>query len=327
MKVMVTGATGFIGSHLVEALLKEKHDVLCLVRGASSISRLANLDVRFLYGDLTDQVSLKQALNVDVDVVFHLAGLMGNWGLPDSVYWKINVDGTKNLLNVLNNSNVKQFIYSSTAGVLGPLEKPPADETFPLNPSNIYERTKAEAEKLVLSYYRETGFPVTVIRPEFIYGPGDMHTLGLFRSIKKRQFQLIGGGKSTLHPTFIDDLIQGFELCIDRKEAIGEVYLIAGEQYITVKELATKMAHALHVKSPKFYLPLWMANTLASLMETSTRLYDFQPPLTHSRVKFFTQNRGCDISKAKKQLEYKPMVNLEIGLKRTVDWYTKKGFL
>ena len=327
LRVLVTGATGFIGSHLVERLLLREHEVLCLVRKTSVLKHLKKIDVKIIYGDLTDKKSLKNQLNTDADVVFHLAGILGEWGIPEEAYWKINVEGTKNTLDLFTQTDIKRFVYSSSAGVLGPLKKPPADENFPLNPSNIYERTKAEAEKIVLACYYATGFPITIVRPEFVYGQRDMHTLGLFKAIQKGMFQIVGDGNSTLHPTYIDDLIQGFELCIDKQRAIGEIYMIAGERYVTVRELTIKIAKALQVRPPTIDIPIWLANTMAFMMETSAHIFNFQPPLTRSRVRFFTQNRGCDISKARRELGYEPMIILEEGLKRTVDWYRKNGYL
>lgn len=326
MRALVTGATGFIGFHLAERLLLRGHEVLCLVRKTSVLNHHKKIDVEIVYGDLTDKESLDQ-FNTNIDVVFHLAGILGGWGIPKEAYWKINVEGTRNLLDLFTQTHIERFVYCSSAGVLGPLEKPPADENFPLKPSNVYERTKAEAEKIVLAYYHEAGLPITIIRPEFVYGPRDVHTLGLFKAIQRGIFPLIGGGESTLHPTYVDDLTQGFELCVEKQRAVGETYIIAGERYVTVRELATKIAEALGVSPPRFNIPVWLADAVAWLMEASASISDFQPILTRSRVKFFTQNRGCDISKARRELGYEPTVSLEEGLKRTVDWYRKNGYL
>jgi len=131
----------------------------------------------------------------------------------------VHVQGTKNILEASQKHNIKKFIYCSTAGVTGPAAHLPQDESLPYNPSNIYEVTKAEAEKSVLQYHRENGLPVIVIRPEFVYGPGDMHTLGYLKTVRKRMFILIDGGKAFLHPTYIDDLTHGscFVLTADKR--------------------------------------------------------------------------------------------------------------
>ncbi|GAH14262.1 unnamed protein product, partial [marine sediment metagenome] len=159
------------------------------------------------------------------------------------------------------------FVHCSSAGVLGAIKNPPADESYPYNPSNIYEKTKAEAEKLVLKYHHEQGLPVIIIRPEFVYGPGDMHVLGLFKAIQKKRFFIIGDGNSTLHPTYIDDLIHGLILCMDKQRAIGEIYIIAGERFVTVKELADIIAEELNVSLSKIHIPIWLANMCASALE------------------------------------------------------------
>jgi len=283
------------------------------------------LGVELVYGDITDMDSLKKAVE-DVDVVYHLVGLLGQWGIPDKVYWDINFKGTENILKACINKNIKKFIHCSSAGVLGAIKNPPADESYPYNPSNIYERTKAEAEKLILKYHHEQGLPVIIIRPEFVYGPGDMHVLGLFKAIQKKRFFIIGDGNSTLHPTYIDDLIHGLILCMDKQRAIGEIYIIAGERLVTVKELADIIAEELNVSLSKIHIPIWLANMCASALEKIGKISKFDPPLTKSRVKFFTENRAFRISKANIELGYKP-IQLMTGIKQSIDWYKENGYL
>jgi len=322
-KILVTGGTGFIGSHLVEALVKRGYKVRCLVREKSDVKHLKDLGVELVYGDICDENSLKNAVQ-GVSVVFHLAGILGRWGVPKEVYWDIHVKGTENLLKACIENGVKRIIYCSSAGVLGPIEKPPADESYPYNPSNIYEKTKAEAEKAILNCKEK--LEVTVIRPEFVYGPRDMHVLRLFDSIQKGRFFIIGDGESLLHPTYIDDLIQGFLLCLENEESIGEIYLITGETPVKVRDLVAMIAEELGVSPPKIHVPKWLAYMAAILFESASRLFNFEPPITLSQVKFFTQHRAFDYSKAKSELGYCP-INLKKGIRKTVSWYRKNGYL
>jgi len=326
--ILITGSTGFIGKHLIKVLLEHKMrvNINVLVRKTSDISCLKSLgEMRFLYGDLKDKASLKSSLK-GTNIVFHLAGILGKYGVPETDYYAINTEGTRNLLEACaENGQIRQFIYLSSAGVLGPNVKN-ANEGYPLNPSNVYERTKAEAENIVFDYYREKRVPVTVLRPEFLYGPGDMHLLGLFKAIKKRIFFLIDGGPSLLHPTYIEDAIQALLICCGNTATIGEAYLIAGERSITVKEFTGLIAKYLGVKRIDKALSAKTAELIARFFEFSLPILNIDPPLTLSRVKFFTESRSYDTSKAKKDLGLQPFA-LEEGIKKTIEWYKSKGYL
>jgi len=186
MRIFITGATGFIGKQLCKKFREDGHDLVCLNHEKTDIN--------------DKDIDLQGA-----EVVFHLAGLLGKWGVPEADYWKVNYEGTKNILEASKKAGIRNFIYLSTGGVSGPLlNNELADETYPYKPSNIYEKTKVEAEKEVLKYSND--FVVTSLRPEFVYGPEDKHVLGLFQAVKNR-FPLFAGGKSKLHPTYIDDVI------------------------------------------------------------------------------------------------------------------------
>ena len=322
-KILVTGGTGFIGRHLVEALIKRGYTVRCLVRKNSDLQHLNNLGVEFVYGDMRDKASLLNAVQ-DVTIVFHLAGIIGKWGVPEELYWSIHVKGTELLLDSCIERMVKRFIYCSSAGVLGPIKKPLANEDYPYNPSNIYEKVKAEAEKMVLNCKGK--LDVTVIRPEFVYGPGDMHVLKLFDAIQKEKFYIIGNGESLLHPTYVDDLIQCFLSCLENKNTIGEVYLVVGETPVKVKDLVRIIAEELGVSPPEVHFPESFAFALAYLSEFLGRVFDFNPPITLSQVKFFTQHRAFDGSKAKRDFGYKP-IELRQGVRQAIWWYRQNGYL
>lgn len=322
---LVTGGTGFIGSSLVERLVKEGHEVRCLVRKTSNLNFLNKLSVELIYGDIEDISSVERALD-GVEVVYHIAGILGRWGIPEETYWQTHVKGTKNMLDAVLKRDIERFIHCSTAGVLGAIKKLPANESYPYNPSTIYENTKAEAEKIVLEYHDKYGIPVTVIRPELVYGPRDLHTLKLFKAIKKGFFPIIGNGNNTWHPVYIDDLIEAFVLCVNKK-ATGNAYLIGGESYVTIKELTSSIANALDVQPPRIYIPIKLVNILANMMEYSAKILNFDPPITKSRVKFLTESRGSTSAKAKTELGYTSSVGLEVGLRRTIEWYQANGLL
>lgn len=326
--ILVTGATGFIGSHLTEKLVKDGHKVRCLVRKTSNSDFLDKLGVEKIYGDIEDIRSIDAALK-GVNIVYHTVGVLGKWTVPEDVYWRVHVTGVKNLLDsiVKMDNNLGRLVYCSTAGVLGPISKLPADESYQYNPTNVYERTKVEAEKLAIEYYNKYKIPVVIIRPELVYGPRDLHTLKMFQTIKKGIFPIIGNGSSTLLPVYIDDLVKAFILCIENDKAIGKTYLIGGDKLTTIKELTGNIARAMKVPAPKIYIPTIMAKMLAALIEYGAKIFRFDPPLTKSRVRFFTESRGSTFTKANIELGYCPETKLEDGLKRTVDWYEENNLL
>jgi dihydroflavonol-4-reductase len=326
MNILVTGGTGFIGSHLARALVTNGHDVRCLVRKISDLQRLQDLTIELAYGDILDTNSIDRALN-GIDAVYHLAGILGSWGLADETYWAINFQGTKNMLQAATRHNVGRFIHCSTAGVTGPAAVIPQDESFPYNPSNIYELTKAEAEKLALRFYSDNGLPVVVIRPEFIYGPGDRHTFGLFKTIQQHAFILIDGGRAFWHPTYIDDLTYGFQCALENPGAIGQVYIIAGDRYISIHDLSQIIADGLGVSRPRASIPRNLAFIMANAIQYVGDAFKLDPPLTVPRVRTLCRSGGCSTAKATKEIGYKPQVTLEAGIQKTIDWYKDNRWL
>ena len=231
----------------------------------------------------------------------------------------INVQGTKNILNESKEGKVKKFIFCSSAGVLGPIIF--GNESNLYNPSNLYEKTKVEAEKLVL----KSGLNYIIIRPEFVYGPMDDHVLPLFKTIKNKKFFIIGDGSSLLHPTFVDDLTQAFVKCLDPKIK-NKVYIIAGEKATRVKELYKLIAKKLNVKTNETPIPLSIATILAFILENSAKIFKFDPIITKSKIRFFTENRAFNTSKARKEIGYRP-IKLEKGIEKTIAWYKQEGYL
>lgn len=327
MKALVIGGTGFIGRHIVNYLLSESFEVRVLIRRESNIGHMAVKRIEFKYGNISDINSLSEHTK-DVDIVFSAFGILGQWAMPKNRYWEINTIAVKNLLKSCINHKIKQFIHISSAGVLGPLKDGiTGEELFPYNPSNVYEKTKCEAEKAILDYGEKYGIPFTIIRPEFVYGPGDAHVLGLFKSIEAKRFVILGSGSSLLHPTYIDDLIHGIHLCTNNQNALGETFLITGDRPVTVKELAKTIAEELNVSLPKIKIPLFFANATANTIELLAKILRFEPLLTRSRVKFFTENRAFSNKKARSKLGYVPKVEFREGVKRTIRWYRENNYL
>ncbi len=326
MKVLVTGGTGFAGSHLVDRLISDGFEVRVIARSQKKAEKLKEKGVDIVLGSITDKDVIKEAVN-GVKKVYHLAANWRTAGVPDKVYWDVNVGGTRNLLEASIKENIERFVHCSTMGVHGHVDEIPSNENTRYNPGDIYQVTKLEAEKLALNFYKEKGLPVSVIRPCAIYGPGDMRLLKMFRAIAKKRFIMLGSGETLYHMVYVTDLAEGFRLAADKEEAIGGAFLIGGEEYISLNKLAKMIAKEIGVSPPKIHFPVWPVELLGTIVEKICIPLKIEPPIYKRRVLFFTKDRAFDISKAKNILGYKPKVDLITGIKQTVKWYKDNGYL
>jgi nucleoside-diphosphate-sugar epimerase len=325
MKFVVTGATGFVGSSIVKALVNIGADVYALARSPSSPERLADIPLTWIAADVTRPSTLRGVFE-DIDYVIHAAGMLGQAGTTEKEYMQLHVDGTRNVLNELSQNNPQpKTLYVSSPGVLGPIEGSPADEETLLAPSNPYERSKAVAEKMV-GVFTAAGMPVVIARPEFIYGPGDTHVLGLFKAIQQGRFFFIGDGLNMCHPTFIDDAVDGMLRCLEQGKP-GEKYHITGPRPVTFRELATTIADELDVPPPRVKIPKSLAMVGASGFEVLAKVTRKTPPLSRTGVAFFSEDRHFSWAKAEQELRYNPQYNLQKGIKATIDWYRREGYL
>lgn len=327
MSILVTGATGFLGSALTMELLKQKHDVRILARNDKKARNQFGEAVTILRGDITDKAQVQQAVN-GVSIVYHLVGHLYHPSVPTELYQRTHVEGTRILLAACKGqSQLQRIVHCSTTGVLGVTGRTPATEDAPFAPTNPYEQTKLESELLALKAHKEDGLPVSVVRPGLVYGPGDLHLLGFFTSIQKGRPALIDGGRAFIHPVYIDDMTAAFLLCAERPEAIGRSYNIAGERPVTFKELSTAIAHSLGRALPAGDIPLWLANLASDIFAFIPGFEGEKAPLTRSRVKFLTNSRVYSIERAKQELGYAPKTGLDAGMKQTALWYQKHGYV
>jgi nucleoside-diphosphate-sugar epimerase len=248
-------------------------------------------------------------------------------GHPDAYYREINVTGTERLLEAAADAGVRRFVHTSTVGVHGHVANPPADETAPFAPGDVYQATKAEAEALALRFHRDRGLPVAVVRPGAIYGPGETRLLKLFRAIARRRYAVVGDGRTFYHPVYIDDLVDGFLLALERPEAVGEAFLICGPSYVSQDELASMIARATGGGVLPLHLPAAPFQWAGDLVEAICVPLGLEPPLHRRRVDFWTKSRAFSIDKARRRLGYSPRVDLEEGIARTAAWYREAGWL
>lgn len=331
MRVLVTGSTGFIGSHLVEELQSRRLEVNALARhswSSSSPSWLSNCQV--VFGDVTDMSAVTSAVK-GVDVVFHLASLLGRWQseFPEAEFYRVNVGGTKNLIDACLKEGVAHFIYLSSAGTMGRLKVVPADESAPLSPGFPYEKSKCYAEAALRKSMTEKGLETTIIRPTHVYGPRDKNTVKVFKTIKRlKVFPLIGGGTALFQPIYVDDLVRGLIMCMENKEAsVGNTYLAAGKELLTYRDFALLSAKILDVPLHTFAISERLSKPIANLSEKLFSSVNMEPPLTRSRVEFFSRNQAYKIGKFYREIGFFPKTDVATGLYKTITWCSDEGLL
>ena len=327
MTVLVTGATGFLGSALVMELVKQKQPVRVLARDEAKARAQFGDAIDIVVGEITDAAQVQRAVE-GVTIVYHFAGRLYHPSTPTELYYRTHVEGTRILLEACKGQpQLQRIVHCSTTGVHGVTGKTPAAEDAPFAPTNPYEETKLQGELLALKACKEDGLPVSVARPGLVYGPGDLHLLGFFSSIKKGRPCLIDGGKALIHPIYIDDMTAAFLLCAERPQAIGHSYNIAGDHPVSFRELAAAIARSLGKSLPKGDIPLWLANLASDVFALVPGMNGENAPLTRSRVKFLTNSRVYNIGRARSELGFAPSMPLEEGMQQTAEWYYKHEYL
>ena len=322
MRVLITGAGGFIGSHLVDSQLEHGNEVRAVDLHLDRLShQAAHPCLAAVRGDLTDK-DIIQNLVEGVDVIYHLASAHLDVSLSDEHYRRVNVDATLSLLEAAKEAGVKRFVHCSSVGVIGDVQTPPADESTKCNPTNIYERTKLEGERTALDFSRRTGFSVVVIRPAWVYGPRCPRTAKLIRTISKGRFPIFGRGKNLRHPVYISDMIHGMELSAALSKIDGEVFIIAGEIPVESRELVSIVREQLNVRTPQIYLPIFLGQAAGFALELTFKLIGRQPPFSRRSMDFFLKHNAYTISKAQSRLNYHPQVDLLTGIKKTIKSFT-----
>ena len=321
MKIALTGATGFTGGRLLARLRADGHEVSALARMPA-----ATAGVRWVAGDLRDADAIGRLVE-GAEAVVHVAAVYRTAGHPDAYYRDVNVGGTQRLLEAAARAGVSRFVHTSTVGVHGDVKSPPADETAPMAPGDIYQQTKAEAEALALDYHRRRGVPVAVVRPAAIYGPGETRLLKLFRAIARGRYAIVGSGRAFYHPVYIDDLVDGYVLALQRPEAVGEAFIVGGPRYVSQRELADRIARHTGGRVLPFRVPAAPVQLLGDLVEAICVPFGLEPPLHRRRVDFWTKSRAFSIEKARRVLGYAPRVDLDEGIARTAAWYRQAGWL
>ncbi len=322
MRAFITGASGFVGTHLVNELLSRGWEVRVIIH-KHPLPAANHLEA--VTGDLSDLHNLEKSLQ-GTDAVFHLASALGSALISDKEFQTINAAGTESVLRAAGLAGVKTVIHFSSAGVLGSVaEARPVDESYPPHPLDAYDVSKLEGERIALEHGRR-GLDVRIVRPGWVYGPGDRRTFKVIRAVARRRLPMVTKGEALQSPVFIDDLIQGTLRCLEKGRR-GEVYHVAGPETLSVRDMIRAIAAAAGVKPPRLRLPLGPTKAAAAVLGTIFRVFHKEAPLTPSRLAFFLRSKPLDIGKAVRELGYEPKTNFAGGMERTIRWYRDEGWL
>lgn len=328
MRVLVTGATGFIGARLVHRCLETGMTVRALARRNNAIesanaSELEEAGAEFLEVSVGDAEGLARALQ-DVDIVFHLAAAQHEANVPDEYFRSINVEGTRNVLAAAEAAGVTRVVHGSTIGVYGWTAGEAANEESPLEPGNIYGVTKLEAEAVVAEFAERV--PIAVVRISETYGPGDRRLLKLFRGAERGVSLQIGDGQNLHHLIYIDDLIDGLLLAARDPRAARQTFVLAGEAPATSRAMLESVSRAMGLEPRIVRLPLSLLMFVAWGLETLLRPLGIQPPLHRRRMDFFRKSFVFEGNGAS-ALGFKPRVALDAGMRETARWYREQGLI
>jgi dihydroflavonol-4-reductase len=329
MKIVITGGTGFIGSRLAIKSLEQGHSVELLgqVNNAAELENqemLKDRGINVTLGSVTEREKLF-GLVQGCDIVFHLAAAQHEANVPDQHFWDVNVEGTRNVLEVSVEAKIKRFVHGSTIGVYGSAMEGEIDEDSPLKPDNIYGVTKREGERLALSFADK--IPISIVRISETYGPGDRRLLKLFKAIKKNVFFMIGKGDNKHQLIYVDDLIEGMYLAATAEQAVGEIFVLAGKEVLSTQEMVDSIAKELGTSIRRFHAPLGPFLITATIMEKTLRPLGIQPPLHRRRLDFFRKSFFFSQDKALKILGFQPKTGFAEGVAETARWYKEQGYL
>ncbi|NOY05919.1 MAG: NAD-dependent epimerase/dehydratase family protein [Chlorobi bacterium] len=328
MKIAITGATGFIGSTLVDALLQRGDSLRCLVRSTSNLRWLEDKNVELVYGSLSDEKSLHELVD-GVDMVYHIAGVVKS--KTKEGYYRGNVYSTENLLNACLevNPGLSRFVHISSLTAVGPSPGPdqPVNEETPPHPITTYGKSKLEAEKRVLAAADK--LPVTIVRPPAVYGPRDTEILIFFKAVQTGLQTMIGFNQKLVSLIHVDDLVRGIILAGESPAAVGETYFISSETFYNWKDVGDITARALGKhRLVRIPVPHAVVYAIAFVAELFSYFRKQPATLNLEKARDLVQSYWtCDTAKASRDLGYHQAVSIEEGVEKTVRWYREQGWI
>jgi nucleoside-diphosphate-sugar epimerase len=328
MRTLVTGGSGFIGSHLVDRLLKDSRQVRCLVRRSSNRRWLDGKPVEIFECDsVNDPAALCDAVR-DVDVVFHVLGTLVAPNLNG--FREINVEPVRLLLEACQNQvSMKRFVLASSHGAAGPTLDPQAKltETDPCHPVSAYGRSKLEAEEVTRQYLGKV--PFTILRLSAVYGPRDVNLLKIFRSAhRKGTIPQIGREEKALCLAYVSDIVSGMISAANTERALNETYFLASEENYSFQAVATALSAVMNREVHVRLVPNIVVKGMMLYADFLSKVLHRDILLNRDRLTTLSCPRWvCDVAKAKEHLHYRQSITLADGFRETFDWYRQEGLL
>jgi nucleoside-diphosphate-sugar epimerase len=322
MKILITGATGLLGGHLIKELQQRGEQLRALVLPVEDAEKLVAQGVEVVLGDITNAETLGPAVK-NIDLVFHLAGMMGVWR-PLADYQRVNVTGSENLYKAAQAAGVRRYVHTSSHTVYGLGHGRYMTEHDPLRPDpDPYSLTKAEADRLIRRLMLTSDMETVIVRPGTFFGPGDrLHFGRMAQKMKTGKGVVIGSGYNALPFCYVTDVVQGFLLAGYHEQAPGNVYNISNDRPLTQLEMFNAIADAVDGVRPTFhlpYLPIYYGSIVAE--KAVARLTRTQPIVTQLGAMMFGTDNRHSIEKARRELGYEPKVDLREGIELAAAWF------
>jgi nucleoside-diphosphate-sugar epimerase len=312
-RILVTGGTSFAGLHLVRDLVRDGHDVRVMTRAPEHARALLPADVEIVPGSVTERADVARAIE-GREIVYHLADSVNGRVVHAREHWRVNVLGTRHVMQAAMDAEVRRVVHCSTARVHGDTGPGAANEESALHPTNAYELSKLQGGRLATFFARECGLPVAVARPTWTYGTDDRRLRRMMASVRRGHVVIPGTRIARLHPIHVDDLVRGLRLLAASDTAIGETFILGGPEHLSLDELITVLARAVGVPRPQVHIPE-LSNRL--LAWASERFGAFGDAM-RGRLEFFTRSHVFDIGKAARVLGFEPLVRVSEGVAGTM---------
>lgn len=325
MNILITGATGLLGGHLIQALQQRGEQIRALVLPSENADKLLAQGVDVMRGDVTDATTLAPAVR-DIDIIFHLAGMMGV-NRPLAAYRRVNVIGSENLYQAARAAVVRRFVHTSSHNVYGLGYGRFLNEEDPLRPDpDPYSLSKAEGDRRIRRLMLTSKMETVVIRPGTFFGPGDrLHFGRIAQRMKQGKGLIVGRGDNALPFCYVTDVVQGFMLAAYHPKAPGNVYNISNDRPLTQEEIFNAIADDVGGKRPEVhvpYAPLYYGSMVA---EGVAALTHTKPMVTRLGVMMFGTDNRHSVQKARRELGYEPKIELREGIRLAAAWFNAGG--
>jgi nucleoside-diphosphate-sugar epimerase len=329
MRVLVTGGTGFIGSHLVEALVAAGHETSCAIRNPQEAEGRIPRQAQVIP---LEQILAGQSPFPRADALLHLAAIRHRWGASEEEYFSANVGLTERLLE-LSAGRIAQFIYCSSIAVFGWPRRGPIDESFPYGPLNAYGKSKVHCERMVLKWGRSRKINTTIIRPSITYGRRDATGMltKLAGMLDRGIYFTVGNGENRVQLAHVEDIVQGLLLPLGNSKAFGRAYIITAQTPITINRLVELVAKALGKPSPRWKIPRPIACLVALVLEScyaaGWHVTGWEPIIAREKIQVMTTDRHYSIARAQDELGYKPRYDYSTGIDHFIQGLRQDSFL